>query len=1538
MKIIRRIGRVILVGIIVILTALLCLTVAIQIPAVQTWAAQKAVESLNKTFNTEISVEKVDINFFGRIHLYGLATKDDHGLEFIRVKELETSFRIWSLLNGTDKIDLKEIELHEPQLQIITYKNDSVANFIKFVKNFASKEEKEPSPFTLKGNFLIHEGQLLIKNENLEAKQQVWLDAKKLQLDVRDFSLINDDLNADIRKIAFETQRKGEQYVVQNLSGKAHYNEKEIRINQLHLQTNDSNLQGDLVLNTAEKNAFSDFANKVIWEAKIDNSSVINFKDIRYFADSFDKNSSVNVYGEINGPLNALNLTNFELSGQDNYIAAQKLQLNGMLNNDLRMFSNALRVKTSYQNLRNLLPTFISTKLPVFIQRFGTMNYQGDLVLNDREIAVKGNLLTSLGQANVNAFFQQYTEPKTMRYKGVLDAKNLDLRAITEVKDLGLVSGHLTFNGQGTDLNTIHLEVDGNLDYMDLMGKRYQNMAIDGLLENYTYNGKFYINDPRLKATFDGKVAFKEKPFRLNFNSDLNYIDLDYLGLTKNLGAKIRGEVSGDFQVSNLDDFLGQLTLKNVYYHSKKDTLNLAFAEVDSELSNGIKTIRANVPDFVEAEITGRFVVSEIADAVNNTLVPLVPSFRHKKVSPNQEFTVDVMVHQNILSYFNPDIVIEPETSLKAYINTNENSFRANLDTPGIAYGNIRAYKALVNLDTTTEDNKINGKIDSLLVNTIAIRDINVNSLPKNDSLMIHTNFNIGKEENLMKFNLNLFHTMKDNHTMEFGFASSTFNLDKTVWTINKDNSTETNKLIIDMNTKKMSVEDISLNYDDQQLVVSGFYNDAEDFHFDGKFEKIVLSKLIPSSLLKGLSVDGIANGEVHVERNATELKPTLAMTIDQLELNEFELGNLTLNGGYNNIQNVFDVELSLDQGLVQSLYMNGFIDNNPETPEVNMVANFDDFNVGFVEGFLSEVFSNMRGTISGEVQFDGKLTQPNFSGDMAVRDLGFKFNYLGVDYLFSGVNDIHVNKMGGSQGSIMLDNLTFTDTFYKTKGLVDGTILFRDFSEWFLNLSFTSSNLLVMNTTAKDNELFYGRVFADGYFDIFGPVQGLDIVARADVKDNSQLTINTSGTIIESEKQLVRFVPNQEKLEEDTKRTDPKGMTVDLTVNAYPTAKMNLILDAATNDMASARGTAENLNVHLDKSGLAITGNYYIESGTYNFRQSGIPLLNKDFSIRKGSSIDFSGDPLDAELNITAVYNRTISNVGEYLAGAGSSQLYDGELIINIKENLKAPEITYDIEIPRASSDMNAQLAAKLNNQDEKTMQFVYILMTGKFGDTATLSSSLQGGLASGAADIGLSAVAGALSSLMEGVDLDVQYIQGSDGSSTNDKLRYSLSYQINNRLRVSGSYGMAVTNEYQENFDGNLNIQYDISRMNNGGFLINVFTRPTTFGIQAGNVNQLNQSFGAGVSYNTSFNNIGEIFRKIKDKRAEKDSVVMPIGPMKRVTPQNELEPSDSVKEKFQLDTIHKKPNPVSFAQPVSDQQIIENKVKKRRGLVRF
>ena len=571
-----------------------------------------------------------------------------------------------------------------------------------------------------------------------------------------------------------------------------------------------------------------------------------------------------------------------------------------------------------------------------------------------------------------------------------------------------------------------------------------------------------------------------------------------------------------------------------------------------------------------------------------------------------------------------------------------------------------------------------------------------------------------------------------------------------------------------------------------------------------------------------------------------------------------------------------------------------------------------------------------MRGTLSGDLKITGPIDLPNLSGNMIAKDLGLKVNFLGTDYLFEGENELLVSKQGKGQGIIMLNDIAFKDTTFNTKGKVDGAILFRNLSKWGLNLDFDTDNLLVMNTSIKDNELFYGKVFAKGNVSMFGAVEELEIAGDATVVGNSELTINTGSATIESENNLVRFVPNQH-LDEKSKNNEPhapKGMSIDVNINAYPNAMVNLIFDAATNDKATARGTAENLRFLMNKAGLSITGVYNIESGTYEFRQ--FPLIPKDFKIKKGSSVQFAGNPLDATLNITAEYQRSVSNVGDYL-GVGYSQIYDALLSINISETLKKPIIDFGLTIPNAGSDINSQLQSKFrSNTEEQMLQFSYILLTGKFGD----ASAVQSGVTSTAADIGLSTIAGMLSSIANNVDIQMEYVGGSAQSETNDKIRTSVSYRVNNRLSLRGSYGIAVTNNrnVQENFDGNFDVSYDISKLNNGSLVLKAFTKPTTFGLLPGMENNLNQSFGVGIQYNKSFDTfrgflgLDENKRKAKAKKEEQqqerfDSIVLPkqFKSEERRIDSTRQTTKDTVKVTYQKST-----------QPKVEQ--------KRRGLVKI
>ncbi len=1519
---------------ILVLTLVLTVAIAIQIPAVQTKIAHFALEKLNKSLNTQIFVDSVDIDFFGRIYFHGVKIKDDHKYDFMKSKTLETSINLWTLLPGIkkDHIDLNEVKLVQPEIRVITYKGDSISNFIKFVNGFSSDKPKDPKKiFKLDGNFILEDGKVSIVNQN---SGNIWLDSKQLNMTVKNFRLVDSDITAELQNFCFVATKNKEIYKVQNFTGKVHYSNKEIRIGNLNLRTDTSVLNGNLLLSYDEPSDMGEFADKVRWDVFFDRGSKINFKEIRYFTDLFDKNSSVDVYGKVNGTLNNLTFSDFELKGEDNYVGASRLQLQDVLHgSSLNFSSRNAKVTTSYKSITKLLPTFISKKIPDILARFGNLNYRGDILLNPNEIQANGYAVSGLGDADLNAQIRNYKDVKSLIYKGTLDAKNLNLRQLTNAKDLGFVSGKFRFDGRGTDLKNINLNLDGTLRYLDLMNKRYQNITVDGLVKDYQFNGLFDIKDPNLNAQLNGKINFSGKPYDFDFTSNIRQINLDFLGLTKDLNAVVRGDVEGNFKLTNLNDLRGNIDVKNLYFRSKKDTVELAHIILNSEINNSRKIITLDVPQYMRATIDGKFNITEVVDVMNNSLVDLVPSFRFKKVSPNQAFSLDVYVQENLLKYIDPSIMIEPDTHVKGYIDGTKNQLEAALETPGIKYAGIQLFQSNVNLNTISELPTLNAKIDSLKVSGVTINTINVNSVPKNDTMIVKTDFNIGRKSPIL-FNLNLFHTVQNKNDLIFGFSPSTIQIDSTQWTINHLNDANSNRFIFNRINKSLKVEDLSLESDEQYLKVSGLFNNNVDYNFNADFKDLHLEKIIPKTLLNNLKIEGIANGKVDVIRTKEKLEPTLEAKIDQLGLNDYELGNLTLQGGYNVSDKQFNFEAGLQKEQIQSLVAYGNIINKPTGPEVDVDANFDEFHIDFLEGFLKSVFSNMRGSLSGDLKITGPVDLPNLNGNMIAKDLGLKVNFLGTDYLFEGENQLFVAKQGAGQGSIILNDIAFKDTSFNTKGKVDGAILFRSLSKWGLNLDFDTDNLLVMNTTIKDNELFYGKVFAKGNVTMFGAVEELEIAGDATVVGNSELTINTGSTTIESENNLVRFVPNQHLDEKELKDkiSTPKGMSINVNINAYPNSMVNLIFDAATNDKATARGTAENLRFLMNKSGLSITGVYNIESGTYEFRQ--FPLIPKDFKIRKGSSVQFAGNPLDATLNITAEYQRSVSNVGDYL-GVGYSQIYDAILSINISETLKKPIIDFGLTIPNAGSDINSQLQSKFrSNTEEQMLQFSYILLTGKFGD----ASAVQSGVTSTAADIGLSTIAGMLSSIANNVDIQMEYVGGSVQSDTNDKIRTSVSYRVNNRLSLRGSYGIAVTNNrsVQENFDGNFDITYDISKLNNGALLLRAFTKPTSFGLLPGMENNLNQSFGVGIQYNKNFDTfrgflgLDDSKKKSKKKTAEEaqekfDSIALP-----------KFQKVEERKEEKRIDTIRQN-NKDSIK--VTYQKSLQPKVQpKRRGLVKI
>src|SRR5690606_19325823 len=113
-------------------------------------------------------------------------------------------------------------------------------------------------------------------------------------------------------------------------------------------------------------------------------------------------------------------------------------------------------------------------------------------------------------------------------------------------------------------------------------------------------------------------------------------------------------------------------------------------------------------------------------------------------------------------------------------------------------------------------------------------------------------------------------------------------------------------------------------------------------------------------------------------------------------------------------------------------------------------------------------VLTDWKGTLSGDVTLKGNATDPSLSGFITANDVGFKVVYLGTTYKMNGENDLLIQKEPGTSGYLTLPDVEFEEVYSKTKGSVDGLLIFSDLSNWFMDLDFDADRLMVMNTTVS--------------------------------------------------------------------------------------------------------------------------------------------------------------------------------------------------------------------------------------------------------------------------------------------------------------------------------------------------------------------------------------------------------------------------------------------------------------------------------------
>jgi hypothetical protein len=1440
---------------------LLVLAIALTMPIVQTKIARYFTNSINKDFGTNIAIDGVAVSVFGGVKFKKVLILDHHKDTLIYSQRIATTIlESKKLLDGDLIFD--GLDLHGLLFDLKTYKNEKESNLDKFIKAF---ETGKPSSrkFLLKANKLqIFDGHFIVTDYNRENPKD--LDFTKLNASVTDFLIFGPDVTTNINKMSFLDFRG---LYVKNLKSKFTYSKKNIKLENLDLLTKESTLVGTVLLNYKIED-FSNFTDKVLFDIQLNSASIAS-NDIRYFYKEIGKNQHFYAKASIKGTLNDLKFKNLEL------VDDRKTRINGDINfknlfakkgQKFSMYAKFDKLMSSYDDLVVILPNILGTKLPTSLKKLGRFSASGISNVSTTAVDADFSMITALGKVTSKLAIQNINVIDKASYIGNVILENFDIATLLDQKDLGRVSLNIDVDGKGFKQKFLDTAIKGDISQIDYKNYNYTNIVVDGTLKSPYYKGQISVNDPNLSMNFDGLLDLSKKDSRYDFHINVENADLHKLKLMKDSVSVFKGDVVVQASGNNIENFQGNVYINKTSYQNEKDTYNFDDFAINSTFdSNRVRTITVNSPDIVQGEIVGKYEFNQLENLVKNSLGSLYTNFKPSKVKKGQFLKFNFSIYNKIIEIFYPEISIGANTIVKGSINSDNQEFKLNFNSPQIIAANNTLDNIRVSVDNKNPLYNAYIELDSIKTKYYKIRDFSLINVTMKDTLFFRSEFKGGpKAEDY--YNLNLYHTINKDNNNVVGISKSEVKFKDYLWFLN-ENETPDNQIVFDKSFKNFDIDNIILSHEDQSISLAGVFKDTTIKDLKLSFKDVDLNQITPVN--DKFIVQGNINGEVNFKQNKDVYQPTASIVIDKLNVNKTDLGTLNFDIEGDESLRKFTINSNLENENVDLFKADGSFEIVNKETILDLQLKFDKFNIATLNSLGGEVLSNIRGYISGNSTIEGNLKKPNISGRLYLDDAGITIPYLNVDY---GLSDNTIIDL--TDEKFLFRNNTLTDTKYGTIGNLNGSIEHNNFTDWKLDLAINSKRLLALDTKDSEDAAYYGTAFIDGMATIKGPTNSLFIKVEAKSEKGTAVKIPINNAESVSDNIFIHFVTAKEKynlengIVENTRNYN--GLELEFDFDITPDAEVEVILDRNTGHGMKGKGFGSLLFKINTLGRFNMWGDFQAYEGTYNFKYGG--LIDKKFEVKKGGSITWEGNPMKAQLNLEAIY-KTSANPAVLLDNSSFNTKVPVEVVIGLRGDLTSPEPDFNIEFPTVSNVLKSEIQYKLNDKDVRQTQALYLLSSGGFlSPEGVNQSDFSGSLFETASSI----LGGIIQSDDEKFKVGLNFI-GADrriGKETDGRFVATISSKINERVTINGKLGVPFGGINESAIVGDVEILY---RVNEDGTLnLRLFNKEN-------DINYVGQGIGytqgLGVSYEVDFDTFKEFVNKIF-KNLKFESLAAPVS----------------------------------------------------------
>lgn len=1399
---------------------------------------------------------------------------------------------------GSLQVALNEFDLIRQRIDLETIAiNQSTVNFMQGVlaekTDTADNEPEEESTdwnITLAG-LQLDSTQFKYDDKNV-ARIEKGMDFSHLDVDftsvaIQDIRYVGiDDIALSIKQLAIKEQSG---FGLANTQLNFKMTDKSIDVNQLDLKTIDgTRLSNQLALSFESLDAISEQIDNLGFNVNLYNSA-ISLKDLTYFSPELATNEYVNnllyqnitVTADMKGTVNDININNLELFLLDKTHFQISGRVKEAMNPELIYVDLALKDISSTQNNitkivpKNTLPEGVSLPLNMAV------NGSTKGSLNDLTSQLK--ILTTLGNAKLYATIKNGAKHlDSLNYLVDLSAEKLAIGILLNDTNLNQVSISTKLQGRGIDPKKMVAEVTAKVTDFDYNNYRYAPYELKAHYGNEQLSWSSEMRDTNLLFDLDGavKLAEEKSTYQLDFN--LIGADFQLLNLIED-DTRLKMKLKADLQGNNIDNIVGNLNLRGFQI-----LRNNEIYRVDSLLFVSFKdSTNSNIElnsDIISGFFRGNVQLSTIGTSMSNFFKGYYnDSLKKQLETENQQFSFDLKIENNPL--LNEVLLTDLETFETGYINgefnAKENYFNLNASFPKTVFGGIEVDSLKLFADANGKQLNYELRIDEVNQGDFVMRKIAILGETNKDTLT--TRFIQQENDQPINYFLEAISFKKDEN-IRVEFKTDTTIINRNNWTIAPESFMEFgNQLRIDL----------AMNHAKEALTVKNNENDINELALT--FEQFKIQNLV--NFVKSAEADSIRilagklNGTSTINLEENNFGFIADLRLENLKIFEEAIGNMELKA--NKTQAIYELSALLS-GNENDLSINGTYNENSE---LDLTAKISQLNMKTIAAFSQNQVKQPTGKLSGNFDLTGTTDDPEINGFLSFDQVQFRSPYLNTRYTLKN------ERIEISDETIQFKQFTVLDSV-GNNFKINGGIAFDNLNDMAFDLSIKSKNFQALNTTKEgNNDLFYGQVLFSSDVSVKGTQSKPIVNAKLKLNKGTDFTfvLPESDPSEISQEGVIVFVDKDQKLSDifsrdkgtDTVKADITGIDVIAQIEIDENTNLNIIVDPIAGDKLTLKGGGV-LNSQIDPSGnISLTGRYTINEGMYNLTL--YDFVKRDFLIEKGSSITWSGDPLKAELDISAIYEVKAAPID--LLSNQSGSLSESERLayseklpflvsLNMDDELMSPDISFDIDLEEDKKGaLNGLVYAKLQelnaSESELNKQVFTLIILNRFISTGNFTNQSDGANAarSSVSKIMNQQLNQLSDKYIKGVNLEFNLDsyegynaeQGDFEGRTELNLAVSKSF-LNDRIavKVGGDVDLEGERAKQNNisdFAGDVSVEYMITE--DGRYKAKLYRDNRFEGVLEGDIIET----GVSLIYNRDYDNAKELFRKPEEIKEVED-----------------------------------------------------------------